>query len=121
MNSATDHTPALLHGLECNWNQGADRCEDYCRVERFRRRLVGRTCPDSSKWPRKIWRALAATTGKRKYTTAESRRNLDQNMRRCAKTVETKRLPPPRHPVASPADKSCAKPRRNLRVFTMLP
>src|SRR5262249_30067619 len=58
--------------------------------------------------------------GKRKYTTPESCCNLDQNMRRRAKTVESQRLPLARHPVASPADKSCAEPRRNLRVFTML-
>ena len=111
MDARADNAPALAQGLQRVGDQSADRSKDDRCVKWNIRALIGSARPNGPKFPRET--LCGHITGAREGIdlTPLPHRDLDQDMGRCAKTVEPQTLRVARNPVAAISNEPGTKKR----------
>lgn len=116
MDPAADHSPALVHGAESQWDKGPRRREDDGGIELLRRQFVGTARPNRAQPQRKLLRSRVAWAREREDMTALELCNLGNDVGSGPESVESEALRVARLAQRSIANQSGAKEWRGCAV-----
>ena len=120
MNSAAYYNAAFGERAERCRDERTDRGKDNRGIEFFRRHFVGTASPNRAKFFRGLLCCFVARASEREEFAPFVNRNLRDQMRRVAKTVNAKAPRIAGFAIRSVTDQSRAKQRCNLDIIVTL-
>ena len=120
MNPAANHNSAFREGAQCYRNKLTNRRKNNRGIELFRRHLVGTTGPLRAQLFRRFLSSLVACSREGKDFSALIKRNLCDQTRGIAKTVNAEAMRVARLSIRTITKHSSAQQRRKVNIVVLV-